>query len=587
MTAIGWALVHFVWQGALIAVLLSFVLRGMRESSPQMRYVASCLSLLAMTLCVPATALFLNGTDGAAAPSTIAFTGTREVIANAYISQSAMHALRAWLETHMHWVVLLWAMGASLLLLRSAGGWYVARKQSRLGLSLEYPLSKLMERLEMTGVVEIYKSATATTPQVFGWLKPVIVVPVAVLAQLPPEQLEAVLAHELAHIRRRDYLVNLLQTIVENVLFYHPAVWWTSSRIRMEREQCCDDLAVQVCGDKYQYSKALLSLEEAKPAMALTASGPGLKERIARLLGAQAEPSRSWNSPSAPATAVVVATVLMGGAWWLQAEPPAPPAPPVPAVAPAPAATPSPSAHPAPVIAASSADSAEQPPPPAPAAPARRPAQPGAPPPPPPPPPAEGVEGGVVGGVARGVVEGVVGGITEAIDAEALQRMKEEVQRALEEAQESLKIDHAGIADEVRRALDEVKREHGERITDETRKSVERALREVERQQVDIQREVEKARRSVERAAQHSQLAQKRTQEQAQEYERRVRFANRKWTENGIEGSKTDRGKLYVQNGPPDEVESQTGGREVWKYKNWRGTGGTMTFEFDGQGKRK
>ena len=98
-------------------------------------------------------------------------------------------------------------------------------------------------------------------PTVIGWLKPVVLLPASALAALTPQQLEAILAHELAHIRRHDYLVNLLQTLVETLLFYHPAVWWLSRRIRIERENCCDDLAVSLCGDPVAYAAALADLE--------------------------------------------------------------------------------------------------------------------------------------------------------------------------------------------------------------------------------------------------------------------------------------------------------------------------------------
>ena len=113
-------------------------------------------------------------------------------------------------------------------------------------------------------------------PTVVGWLRPAVILPVAALANLSPAQVEAVLAHELAHIRRHDYLVNLFQTLAETLLFYHPAVWWLSARIRTEREHCCDDVAVAVSGDAVGYARALAELEAWRvgtPGMALAATG--------------------------------------------------------------------------------------------------------------------------------------------------------------------------------------------------------------------------------------------------------------------------------------------------------------------------
>src|SRR5204862_5255018 len=133
-----------------------------------------------------------------------------------------------------------------------------------------------------------------------------IVLPIAALAALNPDQVEAILAHELAHIRRHDYAVNVLQTIAETLLFYHPAVWWLSNRIRVEREHCCDDIAVAVCGDPIGYARALADLEtwrtlrlgSGQPAesMALAATGGSLVERVRRILRVPSEeaPSPRW-----------------------------------------------------------------------------------------------------------------------------------------------------------------------------------------------------------------------------------------------------------------------------------------------------
>src|SRR5207237_4946041 len=116
-------------------------------------------------------------------------------------------------------------------------------------------------RLGLPAAAHVVESALVDVPTVVGWLRPAILLPIAALASLSPEQVEAILAHELAHIRRHDYAVNVLQTFAETLLFYHPAVWWVSKRIRVEREHCCDDVAVAVCGDAVCYAEALATLE--------------------------------------------------------------------------------------------------------------------------------------------------------------------------------------------------------------------------------------------------------------------------------------------------------------------------------------
>ncbi len=136
--------------------------------------------------------------------------------------------------------------------------------------------------------VQLLISPLIQVPTVIGWLRPVVLFPVGALAGVPSEHIEALLAHELAHIRRHDYLINILQSIAEATLFYHPAVWWISRNIRTERENCCDDIAVAITGDPLTYAQALTNLESHRPAHltpALAANGGSLKQRIARLLG--------------------------------------------------------------------------------------------------------------------------------------------------------------------------------------------------------------------------------------------------------------------------------------------------------------
>ncbi|HNY39735.1 MAG TPA: M56 family metallopeptidase, partial [Bryobacteraceae bacterium] len=380
MTALGWALVHFLWQGAVIALVLAVALGAMRRSSAQARYVAACLALLTMAMCVPATSLLLNSGGKVALPP-----GEKGLILDSDLNA---HAYFDW----QRWVVLCWAAGATALLMRTAMGWHVARRNSRRGVEWDYPLSQLMERMRMSGTVELVVSRLADAPQVFGWLKPVILVPASAIARLSPAEMEAVLVHELAHIVRRDYLVNLIQTVVESLLFYHPAVWWVSRRIRQEREHCCDDIAVKVCGDRRRYSRALLKLEETRPAFAMAATAGGMKMRITRLLGYPVEGS-TWG----PGVAATGAILLLGGLIWASQPPvPAPPAPPE-----APAVAGGAPAHPAaPKLAMASTPAV----PAVPAAPLT---------------PAVPVElktiDGVVDGVAGGVVAGVSGGVVNGV----------------------------------------------------------------------------------------------------------------------------------------------------------------------------
>ncbi|HEX9707922.1 MAG TPA: M56 family metallopeptidase, partial [Steroidobacteraceae bacterium] len=149
-------------------------------------------------------------------------------------------------------------------------------------------LEELRQSMGIRRAVRVVESTVATVPTVIGWLRPVILVPTCALTGLAPGHLRALLAHELGHVRRHDYLVNLMQALLECLLFYHPAVWWISTRIRQEREFCCDDLAAAACGDVLLYARALAELEhtrEPAPMLALGANGSPLMQRIRRLVG--------------------------------------------------------------------------------------------------------------------------------------------------------------------------------------------------------------------------------------------------------------------------------------------------------------
>ena len=177
------------------------------------------------------------------------------------------------------------------------GGWIHLRRLCRCGTSpapeaTQQMLGHLLDRLRVGHAVQLLESTLVKVPTVIGWLRPVILLPAGILAEMPPQQLEMILAHELAHVRRYDFLLNLVQTAVETLLFYHPAVWWVSRRIRIEREACCDDLAAAAAGNRLLYARALTKLAElrhevpgsARAGLDVAADGGSLPLRIRRLL---------------------------------------------------------------------------------------------------------------------------------------------------------------------------------------------------------------------------------------------------------------------------------------------------------------
>jgi GWxTD domain-containing protein len=285
--ALGWTLFHSLWEGALAALVLLAVLFVVR--SPRARYAWACLAIsgvlagFALTFCLLWSQ---GGGAGTAIPHAIPRAPLIE-------DQSPPGPpARFPIEDVLPWLAPFWLAGVVVFHLRSVAGWMAAGRVRRRGVCRApdpWPqrLQHLAARLRVSQPVALLETCLADVPVVVGYLRPVILVPVGMLAGMPAAQVEAILLHELAHILRRDYLANLLQTVVEGFLFYHPAIWWISSVIRAERENCCDDLVVEASGDAREYAAALAALEQTRWAAdrtALAATGGSLVKRIRRLL---------------------------------------------------------------------------------------------------------------------------------------------------------------------------------------------------------------------------------------------------------------------------------------------------------------
>ena len=356
--ALGWALVHFLWQGAAAAALLGIALALTRPAAARTRYAFSVATLAIMFALPLVTGLRLHGSAHSSATAFTAPEMTNAVTADVparaasapraskpQTRHSATPAVPGWspapsslrdaLEPALPWLVVLWVGGVVILSVRLARGWTAARRQRTEGahaaaLPVREMLGRLATRLRVSRPVQLLESALVEVPAVVGWLRPVILVPASALTGLTPQQLEVLLTHELAHVRRHDYLVNLAQAVIETVLFYHPAVWWVSRRVREEREHCCDDLVVQVCGDAHLYASALVGMERLRsepPRLALAATGASgsLVHRIRRLVApTTARGGEFFPRWAAGVVAVTVALLAAGGAQ-LAGEPAAPP----------------------------------------------------------------------------------------------------------------------------------------------------------------------------------------------------------------------------------------------------------------------
>jgi beta-lactamase regulating signal transducer with metallopeptidase domain len=331
----GWTLLHFVWQGTAIGLAAAVGFRLLRTTAPHVRYLLASASMATMLIAPVATAARLSSSASAlAAPrisaSTISLASaprSPDVVARDVAATSAVRASagRSRLDAVLPAIVLLWLIGVALLQLRLIGGWWRVRRLHRASLATtpsawQAMMEPLAKRLGLRHLVHVVETHAVDVPTVIGWWRPVILLPVGALAGLTPGQADAILVHELAHIRRHDYLVNALQHVTETLLFYHPAVWWISRRMRIEREQCCDALVVQLCGDPIDYAAALAELEGSRSrrlVLAVAATDGSLVHRIRVLLGAQ--PSHQQPLADALVTALVVVALVVvtgGGYRW-------------------------------------------------------------------------------------------------------------------------------------------------------------------------------------------------------------------------------------------------------------------------------
>jgi len=294
---LGWTLVHSLWEVAAVGVLAWAALALLRRRSPQVRYAAATGALAAILVLTVATFLAIHAppekalpvasapSAPAAPPMTLTPPSGPQVSTAlepadppaAIASPSPIFPAEAWtarwqriVEPYLPWLVAAWLAGVLALSLWRMGGWVAAYRLRSIGTqpvgpAVQAMAARLIRRMGLGRPVRVLQSLVVQTPMVIGWLRPVVLLPVAAVAGLTPDQLEAILAHELAHIRRLDYLLNLVQALIEVVLFYHPAVWWIARRIRAERERCCDDVAVGVLGNPIRYVEALAAVSDIGP----------------------------------------------------------------------------------------------------------------------------------------------------------------------------------------------------------------------------------------------------------------------------------------------------------------------------------
>ncbi len=290
--ALGWSLIHFLWQGALVGIVYALVRALLPKERSSARYLIGLVALAILVLC-PLLSFFLlwSPASSASIPLGEVMVGVSEQ-STSLLATATSDSLDGWLPL----LVAGWLAGVVLMVWRAVFHWRaldrIATHLAWREVEIENMLIRVAQRFGSLPGARVLVSASIDTPTLIGWFKPVILLPVAVVIGFPRHQLELILAHELGHLRRYDHLVNLGQAVIETLLFYHPVVHWISREVRHEREVCCDNLVLRLTDSEPQeYARTLAALEDVRqlaPQLAVAASGGMLLDRVRRIVGAAA-----------------------------------------------------------------------------------------------------------------------------------------------------------------------------------------------------------------------------------------------------------------------------------------------------------
>jgi beta-lactamase regulating signal transducer with metallopeptidase domain len=334
--ALGWMVIHSLWQATLIALISGTVLIFLRKKSAKIKYLIANIALFSVLLTSGAT--FYGYYNSISQPIAIDFSqiktelplSKKSAVQNTMeiTSPTVSPTVRVWSVANFHHyfeqnlplIVTVWLLGVAVFLLRLLGSIsYIYYLRTRMNFPPdEYwvtLLQRLTERAGLRKTIELVESALVRTPMVVGYLKPLILFPLGTINRLTEQEVEAILAHELAHIMRHDYLFNILQSIVEALFYYHPAVWWMSAQIRDERESACDEIAIDLLGNAMKYAKALVLIQELtffpySPSLAF--AGQGKNQFLMRMQRILNQPQNKSNIMEKLIATLLVVFTLIG-----------------------------------------------------------------------------------------------------------------------------------------------------------------------------------------------------------------------------------------------------------------------------------
>jgi D-alanyl-D-alanine endopeptidase (penicillin-binding protein 7) len=314
VASVGWTLLHFLWQGALVGCATAIAMTVLRNARPESRYLVACTGLF-LCLAWPALelALRLRGDSGTGGDAMVLFAAG--LVAGSPVDEG----WGALLAGQLSWIVGTWAVCALAMALRMVAGllWIGRAAQEGQDPAWQARIERMAAAFGIDRALRLRVVERLGSPVTAGWWRPVVLVPAALVSSMPAHLLEALLVHELAHIKRHDYLVNLGQNVVETLFFYHPAVWWISRRIRVERELIADDFAARQLGEPRRLALALSELEKLQFSthhLAQAANGGDLMSRIKRLIRPDTQ-ALNWKA------AIPVLGLAMGAAVFAHAAP--------------------------------------------------------------------------------------------------------------------------------------------------------------------------------------------------------------------------------------------------------------------------
>ena len=330
--ALGWTVIHSLWQGTLLAVLLSVLMMALEKRSAQIRYEVACGAMFTMLMMALATFIIYLDQDSSMVEITVALmdgsANPSVVITNEEHNflQTNFQSIITFIDQQLPLIVSVWLVGFLFFAFRMTGGFVHLRQLRQRDICppdklLQNKLNELIQRTPLRQSVQVMESALVKVPILLGHLKPLILIPIGTINLLTEEEVEAVLAHELAHVLRRDFSMNLFFTFVEILFYYHPGVWLMAASIRSERENCCDDLALYLCKKPLAYARALYKLEEAHqaarlPGLALSFSSKKkqLLHRVRRILNQPQNKSNIMEKLMATTFLLLTIAILSVGA---------------------------------------------------------------------------------------------------------------------------------------------------------------------------------------------------------------------------------------------------------------------------------